>query len=1217
MNAQRLSWLILVSGSLVAGPLWAGTTEIGVAVRAFSNSVGQAETATTREQADEMLRRARGAMKENDLKQARWYLERVEQSGVSYGGVLSRLGDTPKKLRRDLAKLDPTLSDSTGDAQLPPALPVGGEAPAPLPQDLNAGRLVNNPYAAQVGATNGQPLDARAGSDVQQLKAQAGQLLQSAEAALRAGDLTRASQLVQQAQAMRVPNEAYAAGEKRPWMVLLQIERAKRNQQPVAIQPQAANGQVTRRVPSGPGYETTPYDSMVRPASAEEPVAGPPADNLLAQTTPGFDGFESNDLQPLPQAAGSTPSPQPLSATDTLPSQTQTDDDFLQLDSDLSAAPPLDPQPGETSPGYDLIKKGEQAIKDRDFTKAREYFAEAWKYERELDDVTRQRLQDNLQYNNVRVSEANDEEVPAPNMSVAEQAAVRRFASRVARDQTVITRQLASHPKRAYQDLKKLRGRVADAEIPAASKERLLARVDRALNDAERYIERNRAKIELDERNREVLAEIEMRRNGQIERGGQVIQVDDELAKMVDEFNKLMDQERFSEAVVQAKKARELAPDSPTVEMMVWKSRFAERLLVEMSIRERSENGVAGALTSVVESGIPFDDRLAIAFPNAKSWEDLTATRLRALREGSRRLSDTELEIQRALRKPVQIDFRDQSLNEVVTQLGNLAGVTIYLDPQGLAAEGATSEMPVTIQLNQEVQLKSALNIILSQFGLTYMIQDEVLKVTSETIRASETDVQTYNVADLVIPIPNFVASYDMGLPSAIREAYNAQGFGAAYQGGYSQAPLTVMANNQQGAVGGQTLAQLAASQMSPGGGGASPQPLGFGPGGLGGGANADFDTLIDLITATIAPDTWDDVGGDGSIQGFPTNLSLVVNQTQEVHDQIADLLEQLRKLQDLQVTIEVRFITLNDNFFERIGVDFDFDIDDNVVDLPDDDGGPSVTIGLDPQGNPTADLDLSFTQDTFAATQPAFGGFTSGSGANFGFAILSDIEAFFVIEAAQGDTRTNVLQAPKVTLFNGQTANVNDQSQRPFVTSVTPVVGDFAAAQAPIIVVLSEGTSLNVQAVVSNDRRFVRLTLVPFFSRIGDVEEFTFEGSRTTRSGTAVTDPVDDTSTVNNDAEEIISGTTVQLPQFAFTSVSTTVSVPDGGTILLGGIKRLSEDRREQGVPLLSKFPYINRLFKNVGIGRSTQSLMMMVTPRIIIQEEEESKLGISTATN
>ena len=46
------------------------------------------------------------------------------------------------------------------------------------------------------------------------------------------------------------------------------------------------------------------------------------------------------------------------------------------------------------------------------------------------------------------------------------------------------------------------------------------------------------------------------------------------------------------------------------------------------------------------------------------------------------------------------------------------------------------------------------------------------------------------------------------------------------------------------------------------------------------------------------------------------------------------------------------------------------------------------------------------------------------------------------------------------MTLFNGQTAFVSDTTQRPFVTSVIPVVGDFAAAQQPVIVVLNEGTS-------------------------------------------------------------------------------------------------------------------------------------------------------------
>ncbi|MFO7902565.1 MAG: hypothetical protein R6U98_07890, partial [Pirellulaceae bacterium] len=241
-------------------------------------------------------------------------------------------------------------------------------------------------------------------------------------------------------------------------------------------------------------------------------------------------------------------------------------------------------------------------------------------------------------------------------------------------------------------------------------------------------------------------------------------------------------------------------------------------------------------------------------------------------------------------------------------------------------------------------------------------------------------------------------------------------------------------------------------------------------------------------------------------------------------------------------------------------------------------------------------------------AAVPQFGNFDAGTAANFGMAILSDLEVFFLLEAAEGDTRTNVLQAPKVTLFNGQTANVSDTSERPFVTSIIPVVGDFAAAQQPVIIVLREGTQMTVQAVVSSDRRFVRLTLVPFFSRIGPIEEFTFQGSTTTDSGTIVDDP--DNEDVNGERDNVTetrTGTTVQLPTFISTSVSTTVSVPDGGTVLLGGIKRLSEGRVERGVPMMSKLPYINRLFKNVGIGRETESLMMMVTPRIIIQEEEE----------
>ncbi len=280
-----------------------------------------------------------------------------------------------------------------------------------------------------------------------------------------------------------------------------------------------------------------------------------------------------------------------------------------------------------------------------------------------------------------------------------------------------------------------------------------------------------------------------------------------------------------------------------------------------------------------------------------------------------------------------------------------------------------------------------------------------------------------------------------------------------------------------------------------------------------------------------------------------------------------------------------------------------------------------TITVGMQAPNLFSANLDVPFTQNSFGAAVPQFGGFDPSGAASIGFAILSDVEAYFFIQASQGDRRTNVLQAPKVTLFNGQMAMISDTTQVPFVMSVIPVVGDFAAAQQPVIVVLSEGTFMTVQAVVSADRRFVRLTVVPFFSNISAVNTFQFTGSNTTTTNSsrqglqaAATDPTKLWNQTADSTTNTNSGTTVQLPSFASVTVSTTVSVPDGGTVLLGGIKSLSEGRNEFGVPILDKIPYLNRLFKNVGIGRETSSLMMMVTPRIIIQEEEEEKLGITT---
>ena len=158
----------------------------------------------------------------------------------------------------------------------------------------------------------------------------------------------------------------------------------------------------------------------------------------------------------------------------------------------------------------------------------------------------------------------------------------------------------------------------------------------------------------------------------------------------------------------------------------------------------------------------------------------------------------------------------------------------------------------------------------------------------------------------------------------------------------------------------------------------------------------------------------------------------------------------------------------------------------------------------------------------------------------------------------------------------------------------------------------------MNVQAVVSADRQYVRMRLVPYFTQITEVTEFTFSGSQEIETTTdSILDDLLDIvdGDIGGPDEQLLTsstGITVQLPVLSVTNVSTVVSVPDGGTVLLGGIKSLTEGRNERGVPFLANIPYVNRLFKNTGIGHSTRHLMMMVTPRIIIQKEiEEDTVG------
>ena len=83
----------------------------------------------------------------------------------------------------------------------------------------------------------------------------------------------------------------------------------------------------------------------------------------------------------------------------------------------------------------------------------------------------------------------------------------------------------------------------------------------------------------------------------------------------------------------------------------------------------------------------------------------------------------------------------------------------------------------------------------------------------------------------------------------------------------------------------------------------------------------------------------------------------------------------------------------------------------------------------------------------------------------------------------------------------------------------------------------------------------------------------------------------------------------TIQLPTVTITRVQTTVTVPDQGTLLMGGQRVVNEYITETGVPVLSKIPVLNRFFTNRIETKEEQTLLILIKPTVLIQSEEEEK--------
>ena len=108
------------------------------------------------------------------------------------------------------------------------------------------------------------------------------------------------------------------------------------------------------------------------------------------------------------------------------------------------------------------------------------------------------------------------------------------------------------------------------------------------------------------------------------------------------------------------------------------------------------------------------------------------------------RRSKSEQTIINALDKPTEVAFQDNPLNDALNYLKDRHEIEIWID----TAQVNPDDVTVTLETSK-VSLRSCLNLILEPHGLCFLVEDDVLKVTSLEYAENKFITRTYPVGDL------------------------------------------------------------------------------------------------------------------------------------------------------------------------------------------------------------------------------------------------------------------------------------------------------------------------------------------------------------------------------------------------------------------------------------------------------------------------------------
>jgi tetratricopeptide (TPR) repeat protein len=306
---------------------------------------------------------------------------------------------------------------------------------------------------------------------------------------------------------------------------------------------------------------------------------------------------------------------------------------------------------------------------------------------------------------------------------------------------------MATNPQAAIDNLKLLLERVQRVpELAASLRAQLQRQIEVALREA------SRRQVELEQRRQEQL-EIQAAAREQQLLAESLLRRQEQVRQLMERFSSLLEEKRFQEAdEIVAAQARELDPENPVPLLAMHNARMEGNLDKEIFFRVERQRKMLDTLFEAERSHVPFPDEPPVVYPPAEVWQEITHRRkarysaVSLAREGT-----AERRINEELRRPTEMQFLDTPLSDAISVIKDRHQIEIQLDQKALRDAGIATDQPVTLDV-KGISLRSALKLLLRPLDLTYVIQDEVLMITTPEEAENRLSIKVYPVGDLVIP---------------------------------------------------------------------------------------------------------------------------------------------------------------------------------------------------------------------------------------------------------------------------------------------------------------------------------------------------------------------------------------------------------------------------------------------------------------------------------